>query len=109
MGKTAPAKIGKDESGTWIEGCGIVRRLLADDNEDGPHQRFVLDLRNGQTVLIAHNIDLAERVPLGLGDRVCFRGMFEWNEQGGLLHWTHRDPMGDIPGGFIRYRQKSYA
>ncbi|HSD68032.1 MAG TPA: DUF3465 domain-containing protein, partial [Woeseiaceae bacterium] len=79
-------------TGTWIEGSGIVRRMVPDDNDGSRHQRFVLDTRNGQTLLIAHNIDLAERIPVGVGDRIRFRGMYEWNEFGGLVHWTHHDP-----------------
>jgi len=100
---------GKLDTGTWIEASGSVRRLIPDDNDGARHQRFILDLRNGQTVLMAHNIDLAERVPVGLGDRVRFRGMYEWNEQGGLVHWTHHDPLGIEDGGFIRYRSKTYG
>jgi hypothetical protein len=100
---------GKPDTGTWIEESGLVRRLIPDDNDGSRHQRFILDLRNGQTVLMAHNIDLAERVPIGLGDRIRFRGMYEWNEQGGLVHWTHHDPLGIEDGGFIRYRSKLYG
>jgi len=98
----------QSDTGTWIEAAGLVRRLISDDNDGARHQRFILDLRNGQTVLIAHNIDLAERVPVGLGDRIRFRGMYEWNEQGGLVHWTHHDPLGIEDGGYIRYRSKTY-
>lgn len=96
------------DTGTWIEGTGLVRRLIQDDNNGARHQRFILDLRNGQSLLMAHNLDLAERVPAGLGDRVGFRGMYEWNELGGLVHWTHHDPLGIEDGGFIRYRGKVY-
>jgi hypothetical protein len=98
----------KSDSGLWIEGTGFVRRLLSDDNDGSRHQRFILDMRDGQTLLIAHNIDLARRVPVGLGDRVRFRGMYEWNELGGLIHWTHHDPHGVEDGGYIRYRTKTY-
>lgn len=101
-------RYGKADSGAWIEGSGIVRRLLPDDREDSRHQRFVLDLRNGQTILVTHNIDLAQRVPLGMGDRVRFRGMYEYNDEGGLLHWTHHDPLGVEQGGFIRFRSKTH-
>ncbi|HEX2138437.1 MAG TPA: DUF3465 domain-containing protein [Woeseiaceae bacterium] len=99
---------GVADTGTWIEGSGVVRRLLPDDDDGARHQRFVLDLRNGQTVLLAHNLDLAQRVPLGLGDRVRFRGVYEWNDLGGLVHWTHHDPLGIEEGGFVRYRQRDY-
>ena len=98
----------QQDSSTWIEGSGIVRRLLRDDNEGSRHQRFIISLCNGQTLLIAHNIDLAQRVPVGIGDRVHFRGMYEWNDLGGLVHWTHHDPQGIEDGGYIRFRRKRY-
>ena len=96
------------DSGTWIEASGLVRRLIWDDNDGSRHQRFVLDMRNGQTILIAHNIDIAARVPVGIGGRLQFCGMYEWNDLGGLLHWTHHDPHGVEPGGCIKYRRQSY-
>ena len=86
-----------------------MRRLLTDDNEGSRHQRFVVQIRNRNTLLIAHNIDLAKCVPLGIGDRIRFRGMYEWNELGGLVHWTHHDPHGNEEGGWIRYRRKTYS
>lgn len=91
-------------SGEWIDGIGIVCRLLSDDHDGSRHQRFLLDMRNGQTVLVAHNIDVADRIPLSMGDRISFRGMYEWNDLGGLIHWTHHDPMGVEQGGYIDYR-----
>jgi hypothetical protein len=106
--RSANRSYGIGDSGAWIEGAGIVERLLPDDDDGSRHQRFVVNLRNGQTVLIAHNIELAERIPLGLGDRVRFRGMYEWNEHGGLVHWTHRDPLGIEDGGFVKYRAATY-
>ena len=108
MGNPVQRTYGQDDTGTRIEGYGLVRRLISDDNEGSRHQRFVLDMRNGQTLLIAHNIDLARRVPLGIGDRVRFRGMYEWNNLGGLVHWTHLDPLGVEDGGYIKYRSTIY-
>ncbi len=98
----------KNDTGSWIEVTGFVKKLLSDDNEGSRHQRFVLDIGSRRSLLIAHNIDLAKRVPVGMGDRVRVRGMYEWNELGGLVHWTHHDPHGVEDGGYIRYRTKSY-
>jgi hypothetical protein len=86
-----------------VQASGEVRRLLIDDNQGARHQRFVLELPSGHTVLVAHNIDLAQRVPLGRGDRVQVKGEYEWNEDGGVIHWTHRDPRGAHEGGWIRH------
>ena len=96
------------DSGTWIEETGFVRRLLSDDNDGSRHQRFIVERRGGGTLLIAHNIDLAQRIPLGIGDRVKFRGMYEYNDLGGLVHWTHRDPYGVEEGGWVQFRRKTY-
>ena len=99
----------KNDTGRWIEETGFVKRLLPDDDDGSRHQRFIIELGSRQTLLIAHNIDLAPRVPLGMGDRVRFRGMFEWNDLGGLVHWTHHDPLGHEDGGYVRYRAKVFS
>jgi len=95
-------------SQVMAEGEGRVSRLLEDDREGSRHQRFLVALEGGHTLLVAHNIDLAERVPVKLGDAVAFRGQYEWNEKGGVLHWTHRDPGGRRPGGWIRHEGRMY-
>ena len=98
----------KSDHGSWIEVTGFVRRLLSDDNDGSRHQRFIIEIIGRRTLLIAHNIDLAERVPVGMGDRVHVRGMYGWNELGGLVHWTHRDPHGVEDGGYVRYRTRMF-
>ena len=86
----------------------MVDRVLSDDQDGSPHQRFIVRLANDHTVLVAHNIALAPRVPLAVGDRVRFRGEFEWNPKGGVVHWTHLDPDGRREGGWIRHRDEIY-
>jgi hypothetical protein len=108
MGRTPPRPFTRADDHCWIEVSGIVQRLLHDDRDGASHQRFVLDLRNGQTLLVAHNIEVAARVPLGLGARVDVRGLYEWNDLGGLVHWTHDDPHGQESGGYIRYAGRTY-
>lgn len=90
------------ESGFMTTVEGTVAKLLPDDREGSRHQRFLLRVEGApRSLLVAHNIDLAERVPVERGDRLRLRGQFEWNEKGGVLHWTHRDPEGRHPGGWI--------
>src|SRR5688572_18489325 len=88
-----------------VEGQGVVRRLLADDKDGSRHQRFVLALDSGQTLLVAHNIDIAPRIQgLRKGDKVEFRGEYEWSTQGGIIHWTHHDPRGRHPDGWLKHK-----
>jgi len=96
------------ESGLMVEFTGRVQRLLRDDDDESPHQRFVLELDNGHTVLVAHNLELAPRVPLETWDTVSVRGEYEWNEQGGIVHWTHRDPGMGLKHGWIEHLGQHY-
>jgi hypothetical protein len=86
-----------------VEGNGTVARLLSDDRDGSKHQRFILKLGSGQTLLIAHNIDLAPRIDsLAVGDDVEFFGEYEWNSKGGVIHWTHHDPNRAHVSGWIK-------
>lgn len=95
-------------SGVMMTVEARVVKLLPDDLDGSRHQRFLLDVGRGRTVLVAHNIDLAERVPLGRDDTVRLRGQFEWNDKGGVLHWTHHDPRGRHPGGWIEHAGRRF-
>lgn len=96
-------------SGIQVEDAGTVTRVLADDLRGDRHQRFILELSSGQTVLVAHNIDLAPRIAnLRDGDRVRFFGEYEWNDQGGVIHWTHHDPAGRHPDGWLEHGGRRY-
>jgi hypothetical protein len=91
-----------------LEGVGIVSRVLPDDDDGSRHQRFILTLANGRTLLVAHNIDLAPRLTgLDRGDTVAFFGEFESNAEGGVVHWTHRDPAGRHVAGWLRHEGRT--
>lgn len=92
-----------------LEGSGTVAVVLADDLQGSRHQRFIVELASGQTIMIAHNIDLAPKITsLAKGDNVSFYGEYEWNERGGVLHWTHTDPRGSHPDGWIKHEGRVY-
>lgn len=92
-----------------VEGSGRVKAILKDDLKGSRHQKFILQLVNGQTVLVAHNIDLAPRIDgLKKGDRVGFKGDYEYSAQGGVIHWTHRDPSGRHLDGWLKHQGKTY-
>lgn len=96
-------------SDVQVEGQGVVSRILPDDREGSRHQRFVLRLTGSHTVLVAHNIDLAPRInALREGDTVAFYGEYEWNEKGGVVHWTHHDPDGRHVDGWLRHNGRTY-
>ena len=95
-------------SGVWLETSGRVIRVLRDDNEGSRHQKFILELDDGHSVLVAHNVDLARRIPARQGLALTLRGRYEWNDRGGVIHWTHHDPEGREQGGWIDVDEVRY-
>lgn len=92
-----------------VEGEGTVIRVLSDDLDGSRHQRFIIELASGQTLLISHNIDIAPRIDgLNVGDSVRFYGEYVWNAKGGVIHWTHRDPRGRHVAGWVRHNGTTY-
>jgi hypothetical protein len=95
--------------GVQLQGQGKVIKVLPDDNNGSRHQRFILKLQSGQNLLIAHNIDLAPKITsLKTGDTVAFCGEYEWNEKGGVIHWTHHDPGGRHVSGWLKHGGRTY-
>lgn len=92
----------------WVDTAVTIYRVLPDDNEGSRHQRMLGRTAEGHSLLIVHNIDLAPRVPAREGDRLEVRGQFEWNDKGGLVHWTHHDPKGRHAGGYIDFGGRRY-
>jgi hypothetical protein len=92
-----------------IRCSGVVVRKLPDDLEGSRHQKFILKLATGQTLLVAHNIDLAPRVAqLRVRDRLIIQGEYIWNREGGIMHLTHRNPSGFGFHGWIRKNGRTY-
>ena len=96
-------------SNVQVKGTGTVIRLLKDDNRGSRHQKFILKLASNKTILIAHNIDLAPRInTISTGDIIAFYGEYEWNNKGGVVHWTHHDPNGHHIGGWLKHNGNTY-
>ena len=97
------------KSDVQVQGQGTVIAILADDNKGTRHQRFIIKLANKQSLLIAHNIDLAPKInDLSIGNFIEFFGEYEWNDKGGIIHWTHYDPEGKHIDGWILHNDTVY-
>jgi len=99
----------KKRSDVIITDAGVIVHVLPDDNEGSRHQRFLVEVDHTDvTIKIAHNIDLAPRVPAREGDRLLFKGEYEYNDLGGAVHWTHHDPKKWREGGWIEHEGQRY-
>ena len=92
-----------------VRGSGVIIKTLKDDLKGARHQRFLVQVAQGQTILIAHNIDLAPRIDtIQKGETISFYGVYEWNNKGGDVHWTHHDPKRRHTDGWLKYHGKIY-
>jgi len=96
-------------SDVQVQDDGKVISVLPDELDGSRHQRFIVQLASGQTLLITHNIEVAPRIAgLKVGDSVGFNGEYVWNEKGGVIHWTHHDPQGRHVAGWVMHNGKRY-
>jgi hypothetical protein len=97
------------KSNLQVSAQGRIVKSLPDDIEGDRHQRFLVQLSPQLTILIAHNIDIAPKIDtLKVGNRIQFYGEYEWNELGGVVHWTHHDPQQRHPNGWLKYLGRTY-
>lgn len=85
-----------------------VEKLLPDDNQGLQHQKFLLLLSNGTTVLVANDLTYGQRVPVQPGSIIQIHGEYVWNSLGGLIHWTHRSDSPRHESGWIDYEGVRY-
>ncbi|MDU5863580.1 MAG: DUF3465 domain-containing protein, partial [Acinetobacter sp.] len=72
---TIKAAYDRRQSNVQVQGSGRVKAILREDNDGTKHQKFILVLKNGLSILVAHNIDLAPKIDdLHKGDIVEFNG-----------------------------------
>ena len=78
-----------------------VVQVLPEDHKGLPHQKFYVELADGQHVMLVYNIDMGEHLPLKVGDIVSAGGQYIPDKDGGLLHWLHADPAHHRPDGYV--------
>ena len=97
------------KSDVQVEGQGTVIKLLADDTKGNEHQKFIVELASGQTIMFAHNISISDKIKdLKVGDEIKFAGEYIWNDEGGLVHWTHHDPEKKHSDGWLEHNGNRY-
>ncbi len=97
------------QSNLQVKQSGRIIKILRDDKYGAKHQRFLVQINSGHKLLIAHNIELSPRIDdLKEGETIIFYGEYELNNKGGVIHWTHRDPRGHHPDGWLIYNNRKY-
>ena len=93
---------------------GSVARVLGTRvGPSGAHEGFLLHLRGaegrGLTVRVEDNVDITGQIPLQPGDDAIVRGEYIYDPRGGIIHYTHHDPRGRHPSGYVRVNGRVYS
>jgi Protein of unknown function (DUF3465) len=97
-----------------VTATGSVARVLGTRlGPSGMHEGFLLHLRGaegrGLTVRVEDNVDITGQIPLQPGDDAVVRGEYIYDPRGGLIHYTHHDPRGRHPSGYIRVNGRLFS
>ncbi|MGZ3769475.1 MAG: DUF3465 domain-containing protein [Bdellovibrio sp.] len=99
---TLVAAISAHRSVFYLEAGNLqVIRILREDDQGLPHEKWIARTSNGQTIMIVYNLDMGNPVPIQVGDRFSVGGQFIWTDRGALIHWTHEDPRRTHPNGYV--------
>lgn len=92
-------------------GGRVARDFGVRPGRQSAHEGFLLRLSSDcdLVVRVEANTDFTGAFVLRRGQPVEVRGEYEYYPLGGVIHWTHRDPRGRHPDGFIQTGGKSYG
>lgn len=96
------------KAGVTVSHWGTVTRLNPDGDTSSKLQKFTVMLENGHVLLFAHDTSIAPPVPMAAGERIDFKGRYDWNSLGGLVYRTHHDPQMSLEDGWIKHNGKVY-
>jgi hypothetical protein len=102
-----------ERSRVEVTANGSVSRILGTrSGRSGVHEGFLLHLSgaggHGLTVRVEDNVDLTGPIPLEPGEAATVRGEYIYDERGGLIHYTHRDPRGYHAAGYVQVAGRIY-
>lgn len=102
--KSAPLKY------TVVKNARVIK-LLSDDKNGPLHQRWIMEIDNGITITVFHNVNIAERVPLAEGTFVTVAGELEYGDKwkDPIMHWTHEDPKKQRKAGYVIFNGTTYG
>jgi len=100
-------------SNVEVTAAGSVAGILGlRRGPSGLHEGFLLHLSgaagHGLTVRVEDNVDITGEIPLAQGAQVEVRGEYVYDSRGGLIHYTHHDPRGRHPAGYVRVGDKTF-
>jgi hypothetical protein len=94
---------------------GTVAKILPDNPNGLQHEQFLVALPDGKDIFVAHDLTMAPRVPLTVGESIEMKG--EWIPEPethggvstiGVVHWTHHTDTPQHESGWIQAGGQTY-
>jgi hypothetical protein len=86
-----------------------VTQVLPDDLIGSKHQKWIVQLEDGSSLLCVYNSDMGDRIPVQVGQTMSLGGQYIWDRGGGLIHWLHADPQHRRPDGYVLLNGTTYG
>lgn len=89
----------------YIPDATVVRVLGERAGRSGEHEGFIVRAAD-RTFKVEDNVDITGPIALRRGDTVSLLGQLECDDY--VIHWTHHDPRGRHPSGYVKVNGKLY-
>lgn len=89
----------------YIPDARVTRVLGERRSRSGMHEGFVIRVAD-RSFKVEDNAGITGAIPLQRGDVVSLLGQLECDDD--VIHWTHHDPSGRHPSGYIKVSGKLY-
>lgn len=88
----------------------MLREYQSRGGAYGPHAIIFMRLDSAchLVVRVAANEHFVGTLRLARGTTMLVRGEYEYGARGGVIHWTHRDPRGHHPNGYVLIAGRLY-
>jgi hypothetical protein len=88
----------------------VAQKLGTAQGPSGEHEGFSLRLRSGcaLTLRVETNTAFTGPIPLRVGERVTVKGEFDYDTDGGVIHWTHRAMGSHHQSGYVEAGGRFY-
>jgi hypothetical protein len=89
----------------YIPNARVTRVLGIRESRSGAHEGFIISA-SGRSFKVEDNVEITGRIPLHRGDAVSLLGQLECDDD--VIHWTHHDPAGRHPAGYVKVNGATY-
>ncbi|MFO7936704.1 MAG: DUF3465 domain-containing protein [Kiritimatiellia bacterium] len=86
-----------------VRGSGKIVKILPSQFHARKSLRFIVSLKSGQLLEVKHAVKNKKEIPLEIGDRISFDGIYNYTRRGGEIVETDT-----TSGGWIRHNGRIY-